>query len=362
MKQLNKNILFIAILGLFTACTSSNEHLLVENMPITTSTNFATDIFTGGQSFAMFQDSLLVGYGNGYAYSTPDFFQNTLAAENAEREIHLGEFAYRGFPELIKRVETDSTVELKYSNNFGKTYTPMFTFPRQGPNGRFGYGFNFISGTEGWLCKTYKTIFSLTPDSVKLYKINGQTITFLANLKTNYQFTSSAQLHFLDSQRGWALYTNSNGSIYYLKYTSDGGLTWTGNTSFSESLTSYIQNGRLFLKSGDYPYALYTSESETFSTYEKTPISQYLGYIYMVNSQIGYSISDNVEIEIHKTTDGAKTWTTIHTVPKNIYQYSYGNLDIQFKDELTGFFMLEDQLFYTKDGGINWRVGIYDAP
>lgn len=357
MKQLNKNVFLsmLAILGLFTACTSSNQHLIVENIPIAIGANVATDIFTGGESLAMFQDSLIVGYGNGYAYSTADFFQNTLVAEDAESDINSYKLIYKGFPELIKWEETDTTIEIKYSENFGKTYSPMLSFPLREPNGIYGYGFYFISGTEGWLCKSHRTNFGLTPDWVALYKINGENLTFLVNLTTKYQIKSYASLLFLDSQRGWIIYGEN------IKYTSDGGLTWTGNASIPESVTPYIQNGHLYLRGYNNTSFLYTSESETFSTYETTILPDYISNIYMLNSQVGYSISENSELEIHKTIDAAKTWNIIHTVPEDIYDNPQ-HLDIEFKDEMTGFFMIKDQLFYTRDGGVNWRVGIYDAP
>jgi len=151
---------------------------------------------------------------------------------------------------------------------------------------------------------------------------------------------------FIDAMTGWA--AGGEGTIIH---TTDGGTTWTAQTSnttegldgveFVDAMTGWIvgQDGTI----------LHTTDGGTTWTAQTSNTTQDLNRMHFLDATTGWIVGETGTI-LH-TTDGGTTWTA---------QTSNTSLrlsDIAFGDANNGWIVgFNGTLLYTTDGGANWNT------
>lgn len=181
-------------------------------------------------------------------------------------------------------------------------------------------------GGETWLEMSTGITFGGTGTNI-LNCIDGDTCYFLRDKM--YKTTNGGQnwvelnnypggiISFVNAQVAYTIYKDLGSQIKIAK-TTDYGTTWV-----------------------DIPHNLVSSLNGGAGTFAFP--SELLGYTM-------YSDGTETTKRIYKTTDGGSTWTLQY---EDSILYSFGG-DVQFLNELVGYYCGEKQILKTIDGGENW--------
>ncbi len=163
-------------------------------------------------------------------------------------------------------------------------------------------------------------------------------------------------LHFVDSQNGWAYNSGLSAQIYT---TSDGGDTWTPRPVGSGAPRDlYAIDPMHAWIVGDTRYVERTTDGGQTWTLTDAQLPDYPLAVFFLDENIGWTAGVknqfNVEAVVYKTVDGGETWNKLPDsgMPKFLNT-------IFFLDEQTGWIGGEDGLIlHTNDGGQTWTTQV----
>jgi|GEM_PF-1744825 len=366
------------VLGLFlSSCFSENNKLLFDFADVEPIVNPITQNLTTGDRIYgyMIENNGIVGFGGGYAFYTPNYFDSLYAIANGtlyERVV------YNDFENLVIYPEAFADLQLEESNNYGETYYNKLFVSRlesrtQGAvtiNGTHTFDVvHFLNKDLGWVFTYYTATqgASVFPSGLKVYMVvkdafnNINTFNLVSELSPAY---SAADAYFVNTFTGYLLVNNSANDSFLL-VTNDGGSTWTETYLVS----SGIRLNKLFVlpNQPNFLYAYSTTNKQiyhssnggqTWQSYNLTIANSGINDLFAVDTQVAFAISiasnDNIAAiaDVYQTTNGGQSWQKINQ--NRIYADK-----IDFLNQTTGIATSRNVLQLTEDGGKTWRPLVY---
>ena len=157
-------------------------------------------------------------------------------------------------------------------------------------------------------------------------------------------------VHFVDDKIGWAV-----GNSGVILYTTDGGTTWTEQTSsVTTALNSvHFVNDKIGWVVGNSGVILYTTDGGTTWTEQTSSVTTALNSVHFVNDKIGWVVGNSGVILY--TTDGGTTWTGQTSTVTSTLQ------SVHFADNTFGWVVGEGGvILHTVNSGQAWTKQIID--
>lgn len=231
---------------------------------------------------------------------------------------------------------------------------------------------SFLDSQTGWLLtnesKDRKSELSLTADGGQTWEVIAQDLPVLEKEK------EIAFFRFFDRQNG--LIAVRNGKDLVLLRTQDGGITWLasnriplpseGAITFLSSLEGWFIGSSLFPSPSEKNKAVVTfyhmTDGESWEEAGKTPTSLVPKALSFVDAGHGFVLLESnlqnraqeQERQLLRTSDGGKTWS-LHTFPA-AFQPVDRRLEVSFLTSSSGWLWDAQNLWKTKDGGLNWQL------
>lgn len=270
------------------------------------------------------------------------FAANPIKAQIDDGWVEAGNVAYNSTLNSIVFITTDKGFavgnggSLMKTTNGGLSWTAYST----------GYSFHFeeiffVNESIGFLVGN------------KNYELNGRLLkTTDGGVTWQMVLTNDASIqfhtvYFINENIG---YVGANSHIYK---TTNGGATWTTNTSIGSNITTfYFKNaneGFLSAVLNGTPAGGYktTDGGNTWTEFEPDPCVK----LFFVNQNVGYLLMNSGTL-IKKTIDGGLTWN-----PTNPCGLGFVK-KVVFKDELNGLVLgnTNGHIARTTDGGNSWTI------
>jgi photosystem II stability/assembly factor-like uncharacterized protein len=160
-----------------------------------------------------------------------------------------------------------------------------------------------------------------------------------------------SSLDFISADTGFAV-----GFLGRIMKTTDSGQTWVSysptysgisSVTFGSPSTGYATNGSYILKTTDTGRTWNTLGLSTGTDFGS---SSAFKYAHFTSADTGYVISNHY-VEVHKTSDGGQSWTTLNPAGAG-YEDVPG---VSYPDPKTDILSLGTLLVETKDGGNSWN-------
>ncbi|QQS27401.1 MAG: hypothetical protein IPM47_10805 [Sphingobacteriales bacterium] len=369
--------ILIFVVSFTTGCFSENNKLLLDYADIVPLVNPATSALTTGDKIYgyMTDDTTIVGFGGGYAYYTPNYFDSIYAVADGvlyERVI------YNDFENIVIYPEAYSDLQLEESNNFGenyynKLYVPRFENRIEGGETITGtHDFkvvHFLNKDLGWVFTSYAAAQGSTvfPSGLKVYQVikdafnNINLFNLISELSQVY---TPADAYFINTFTGYLLVNNSS-SDSYLLVSNDGGVNWTETYQISSGValtTLFVLPGSpnfmyAYSKTGKQIY--YSSNSgQTWQSFNLIIANSGITDLYAVDEEYAYAVSaafnDDIAVvaDVYQTKNGGQSWEKVNQ--NRIYADA-----LDFSSRLVGIATSGNVLQLTSDGGKTWKPLVY---
>lgn len=369
--------ILIFVVSFTTGCFSENNKLLLDYADIVPLVNPATSALTTGDKIYgyMTDDTTIVGFGGGYAYYTPNYFDSIYAVADGvlyERVI------YNDFENIVIYPEAYSDLQLEESNNFGenyynKLYVPRFENRIEGGETITGtHDFkvvHFLNKDLGWVFTSYAAAQGSTvfPSGLKVYQVikdafnNINLFNLISELSQVY---TPADAYFNNTFTGYLLVNNSSNDSYLL-VSNDGGVNWTETYQISSGValtTLFVLPGSpnfmyAYSKTGKQIY--YSSNSgQTWQSFNLIIANSGITDLYAVDEEYAYAVSaafnDDIAVvaDVYQTKNGGQSWEKVNQ--NRIYADA-----LDFSSRLVGIATSGNVLQLTTDGGKTWKPLVY---
>lgn len=370
-------IFVVSITITISGCFSENNKLLFDYADVEPLVNPATAALTTGEKIYgyMIDDTTIVGFGGGYAYYTPNYFDSIFSVANG---VLYERVVYNDFENIVIYPDAYTDLLLEESNNFGETYTNKLYvsgFENRIEGGETITGthdfkvVHFLNKDLGWVFTSYLAAQgeSVFPSGLKVYQVikdafnNVNLFNLLAELSPDYAPTDA---YFINTFTGYLLANNSSNDAYFL-VSNDGGVNWTETYQIS----SAVPLNKLFVlpDAPNFIYAYsetgkqiyYSSNSgQTWQSYNLLIANSGITSLYAVDEEYAYAVStafnDDIATvaDVYQTTNGGQSWQKVNQ--NRIYADA-----IEFSSRQIGIATSGNVLQLTKDGGKTWKPLVY---
>ena len=171
----------------------------------------------------------------------------------------------------------------------------------------------------------------------------------------NYSAGFYQSMYFSDTLNGWLVGYLTVGGNGILRYTSNGGQSWTDQVSpTSADLNKIIFINQIGFCAGDSGVILKTTDAGLHWNLKQSNTKQNLKSIYFYNSQLGWACGGST---IVKTTDGGETWSAQQiSGSTSLNDIAFGTTQFGYAVDNWG------NNVKTIDGGITWISASFFEP
>ena len=287
--------------------------------------------------------------------------------------VNTGYFGVQSVPGIVKTTNGGQTFDtLRISNSGNGTVWGLYFL-----NATIGYlagtsTYNIMKTTNGGLnwtalpnvtSGTYKCVYAADENNILVGSIGGNVyITTNAGQTWNISNVGSTtvelnNMNFTNAQTGYVC--GYNGLV---KYTSNGGLNWSGTNPASTSLFNIVTDGSgLYVAGYDQNQILYksTDNGNTWSTISYASAPTITGFYAFGFDKLGNNMMCvGTYGEMIKTTNSGVNWISLN------YRKSLANLNGElYARSGTGTIIAvgvnegnPDAIISSSDGGVNWTI------
>lgn len=374
-------LLFLAVSigGVFSACFSENDALLIDEVAIEPVINPVTQFITTGDKIYgyMVDDTTIIGFGGGYAYFTENLFDSLFYV--ADNISVADDIVYNDFENIViypTNVATTGDLRFDESNDFGGSYITKFTKSQnestviEGINvtGTHDYSaVSFVNKDLAWVFSNYTANEggSVFDSGIKVYLMlrdfinNEIQFNLLTELSSNLQLLDAV---FSDIDNGFMLVDDGDNLLMLLS--TDGGLGWNIPVGIDAS-ASGLNKIEIFSDNQWFVYSTNTpsiySTSNAGETWQSTTLNNGTGTIvdvFVVDETHAFVALKLDEDEIasighvFKTSNSGNSWEQANE------QLLYVD-ELDFISPERGIAVSQNVMQLTTNGGETWELLVH---